>query len=63
MTSHLLDIVTISSQRNTSINGIKEYENNGMLDYNVTIKVESKEKLELFIEDLKHANFVVEVKQ
>jgi hypothetical protein len=25
--------------------------------------VESKEKLELFIEDLKHANFVVEVKQ
>lgn len=61
MDNHLIEIVTTSSLRNVSINGIKEYTNEKMLDYLINVKVTDKEQLSLFIDDLLNLEFVTEV--
>lgn len=61
MQNHILEIVTAASVKNVSINSIKEYENKEMLDYQVSIRVSNKDKLEQFIEEILKLNFVMEV--
>lgn len=61
MQNHILEIVTAASVKNVSINSIKEYENKEMLDYQVSVRVSNKDKLEQFIEEILKLNFVMEV--
>lgn len=61
MQNHILEIVTAASVKNVSINSIKEYENKEMLDYQVSIRVSNKDKLEQFIDEILKLNFVMEV--
>lgn len=61
MQNHILEIVTAASVKNVSINSIKEYENKEMLDYQVSVRVSNKDKLEQFIDEILKLNFVMEV--
>lgn len=61
MKNHLLDLVTCASTRNISINSINEKENNGLINYEVSVKIQNTNELSLFIEDLRNLDFVVEV--
>lgn len=59
--NHLLDLVTCASTRGISINSIKEHESGEALNYQMSIKVQNKNELELFIEDLRNLKFIKEV--
>lgn len=61
MQNHILEIVTAASVKNVSINSIKEYENKEMLDYQVSVRVSNKDKLDQFIDEILKLNFVMEV--
>ena len=61
MKNHLLDLVTCASTRNISINSINEKENNGVINYEVSVKIQNTNELSLFIEDLRNLDFVLEV--
>ena len=61
MKNHLLDLVTCASTRNISINSINEKENNGIINYEVSVKIQNTNELSLFIEDVRNLDFVVEV--
>ena len=59
--NHLLDIVTIASARNTSINSINEQNSGDYLNYQISIKVQNTDELSLFIDDIKSLDYVIEV--
>lgn len=58
---HILDIVTASSKRNVFINNIEEIPKDSVLNYRVNIKINNKNELLLFIDELMSLKFVVEV--
>ncbi|MDD3895465.1 MAG: RelA/SpoT family protein [Bacilli bacterium] len=59
--NNILEILTKASLKNVSINGIKEYENNYLIDYELQIKVKNKNELNSFIEELKKLAYISEV--
>lgn len=61
--SNLLDIITKATQRNVVVSNINEINRNGKLFYDVLVKVNNKNDLDLFIEDLKTLGFINNVKR
>ncbi len=59
--NHLLDIVTVASTRNVSVNSVKEINNDDKLSYKLIIKTYNTKDLELFLDDIRLLNFVLEV--
>jgi GTP pyrophosphokinase len=59
--NHLLDLVTCASTRGISINSVNEYENDEVINYQMSVKVQNKNELSLFLEDIRNLNFVIEV--
>lgn len=61
--SNLLDIITKATQRNVVVSNINEINRNGKLFYDVLVKVNNKNDLDLFIEELKTLGFINNVKR
>ena len=59
--NHILDLVTCASTRNISINSINEINTNNVINYQISVKVQNKNELSLFIEDIRNLKFVTEV--
>ncbi|MDD4706467.1 MAG: RelA/SpoT family protein [Bacilli bacterium] len=59
--NNILEILTKASLKNVSINGIKEYENNYLIDYELQIKVKDKHELNTFIAELNKISYITEV--
>ena len=61
--NNILDIVTKASQRNLSIDSINTIEKNNETNYELIVKVENTNKLNIFMEDLKNLSFVTGVER
>ncbi len=59
--SNLLDIVTKATLRNVVVSSINEINRNGVLFYDLLIKVKNKNDLELFVTELESLPFVAKV--
>jgi GTP pyrophosphokinase len=59
----ILDIVTKATIRNVSITGVNEVNKNNNTYYDVLVKVQNKDNLDLFISDLENLSFVISVKR
>lgn len=61
--SNILQIVTKATLRNTVVSSINEANRNGVVYYDLVVKVKSKNDLDLFIDELKTLSFVTDVKR
>lgn len=61
--SNLLDIVTKATLRNVVVSSINEINRNGVIFYDLLIKVHNKNDLELFIGELETLSFVSKVRR
>lgn len=61
--NNLTDIVTKASVKNVGLNSINEVMRNGMVTYDVLVKVKNKDNLENFIDEVKILPFVTDVKR
>ena len=59
--NQILDIVTVASTRGVSINSINEKEHGDNISYQISVKVQNKNELNLFIEGIRALSFVTEV--
>lgn len=59
--NRLLDIVTIASTRNVSINNVSQINQGENVNYQIIVKVQNKNDLTLFMDDVKALSFVIEV--
>ncbi len=57
----ILEIVTKASLKNISINSIKEINTDKSIDYEILVKVKNNADLNLYIDELKTLNYVMEV--
>ena len=60
---NLLDIITKATTRNIIVTSLNEVNKNDHVNYELLVKVQSKNELELFIDDLKTLSFVDDVKR
>ena len=60
---NLLDIITKATTRNVIVTSLNEVNKNDHVNYELLVKVQSKNELELFIDDLKTLSFVDDVKR
>jgi GTP diphosphokinase / guanosine-3',5'-bis(diphosphate) 3'-diphosphatase len=59
--NHLLDIVTVASTRNVSVNSVKEINNDDKISYKLMVKTYNTQDLERFLDDIRLLRFVLEV--
>jgi len=59
--NEILALVTVASTRNIRINSINEQNSGNVINYQMSLSVQNKHELSLFIEDIRNLNFVVEV--
>ena len=61
--NNVLDTVTAATIRNVTVSGINEVNRNSNTYYDLVVKVQSKDSLDLFISDLKNLSFIESVKR
>lgn len=61
--NRMIDIVSIASARNIAINSINELNRNGILSYELIVKVNNKNDLDDFISSIASLSFVKKVKR
>ena len=61
--NNVLDIVTKATLRNVTITGINEVNRNSNTYYDLVVKVQNKDSLDLFISDLENLSFIESVKR
>lgn len=61
--SNVLDIVTKATLRGVNVSSINELNRNGIIFYDLLIKVKNKDDLDLFIDELRTLPFVVNIKR
>lgn len=59
--NQLLEIITKASQKDIYIEAVKTFEENDYTRFQITVKTNDKQQLELFISDLKSLPFVVDI--
>lgn len=63
LNNNVLDIVTAATMRSVTVSGINEVNRNSDTYYDLVVKVQSKDSLDLFISDLENLSFVESVKR
>ena len=59
----VLDIVTKATLRNVTVSSMNELNHNGVLNYDLLVKVQNKRDLDLFIDELKTLPFIVDIRR